>query len=122
MILVGTNRRPIRRFGNSANRGTNRGINRGANRGANRGGQIRRGFRQRKQVNQNDQAGNVRPQNNRRFRINRNFGQRFRNQQNRRRGNPKPDKEQLDNDLDTYMARTKSGLDAEIDAYMLQAW
>lgn len=47
-----------------------------------------------------------------------------------RRGNPsgpkfwqrrrKPNKEQLDNDLDQYMAKTRNSLNAELDAYMAQ--
>jgi len=60
------------------------------------------------------------------FRINRNFnarnngGQQQQKQQQQKKRNVKPNREQLDNDLDAYMAGTKSYLDAELDAYMSQ--
>ena len=59
--------------------------------------------------------------NKKKFRINRNFNARNnpRKQQNQqKRRNIKPNREQLDNDLDAYMAGTKTHLDAELDAYM----
>jgi len=54
------------------------------------------------------------------LRINRNFNNRDKAQNQQKRRNVKPNREQLDNDLDAYMARTKSHLDAELDAYMSQ--
>lgn len=41
----------------------------------------------------------------------------------RGRGSPRPalTREQLDNQLDAYMSKTKGHLDAELDAYMAQA-
>lgn len=39
----------------------------------------------------------------------------------RGRGRPAVTREQLDNQLDAYMSKTKGHLDAELDAYMAQA-
>lgn len=36
-------------------------------------------------------------------------------------GRPQVTREQLDNQLDAYMSKTKGHLDAELDAYMAQA-
>ncbi|RXM51850.1 Chromatin target of PRMT1 protein [Acipenser ruthenus] len=36
-------------------------------------------------------------------------------------GHPNVTREQLDNQLDAYMSKTKGHLDAELDAYMAQA-
>ncbi len=56
------------------------------------------------------------------FKINRNFNARNNGGQQplRRKQNVKLNKQQLDKDLDAYMAGTKSYLDAELDAYMSQ--
>lgn len=55
------------------------------------------------------------------FRINRNFNARNNaGLQQKKKRNVKPSKQQLDKDLDAYMAGTKSYLDAELDAYMSQ--
>jgi hypothetical protein len=56
------------------------------------------------------------------LKINRNFNARNNGGQQplRRKQNVKLDKQQLDKDLDAYMAGTKSYLDAELDAYMSQ--
>jgi len=58
------------------------------------------------------------------FRLNRNFKNRNTGKQNQlkggKRGPVKPNREQLDNDLDAYMAKTRGHLDAELDAYMSQ--
>jgi len=85
---------------------------------------VKVGAKQRKRVNKVQQ---MQTQSNkfttRKFRINRNFNARNNSLAQRKRGNVKqlPNKQQLDNELDAYMARTKSHLDAEIDEYMSQA-
>jgi len=66
--------------------------------------------------NQNQAKGVVR----KRFQLNRNFNPRNNQSKPQKRQNVKPNKEQLDKDLDAYMAGTKSYLDAELDAYMSQ--
>jgi len=57
-----------------------------------------------------------------RFQLNRNFNARNNSgkQNIQKKRNFKPNREQLDNDLDQYMAKTKTHLDAELDAYMSQ--
>ncbi|CAG2122152.1 unnamed protein product, partial [Medioppia subpectinata] len=81
---------------------------------------MRSGFKpKQRQMGQQMRANQAKTGIKKKFQINRNFNTR---KQTQRKGRPvKPDREQLDNDLDAYMAKTKSHLDAEIDVYMSQA-
>jgi len=117
-VIVGM-RQPMRKAGIRKNRfGRSQSMRLAAN-------SVKVGAKQRKRVNKVQQQNQT--QSNkftaRKFRINRNFKANNNSlaQRNRRNTKQLPNKQQLDNELDAYMARTKSHLDAEIDEYMSQA-
>jgi hypothetical protein len=117
-VIVGM-RQPMRKAGIRKNRfGRSQSMRLAAN-------SVKVGAKQRKRVNKVQQQ--IQTQSNkftaRKFRINRNFKANNNSLAQRNRKNTKqmPNKQQLDNELDAYMARTKSHLDAEIDEYMSQA-
>jgi len=83
---------------------------------------IRSGFKPKRRVGQQVRPNQAKTGIKRKFSINRNFNPRNKSgkpMQGKGR-NVKPNREQLDNDLDAYMARTRSHLDAELDVYMSQ--
>ncbi|XP_054162798.1 chromatin target of PRMT1 protein-like [Oppia nitens] len=119
-------RTPIRR-NNFVNTGVrpkvlNKGFRRGQTTLKNSPNVAKVGLRGKRKVGQQIRGNQVKTASNKKFRLNRNFNARNNNNNNRGktgRGGA-PNREQLDNDLDAYMAKTKSHLDSELDVYMSQ--
>lgn len=113
-VIVGIRRKGVKRNGFRKNQTLNKSAPNAV--------KTQTGFKPKRKVgqqirNQNQNKIGVK----KRFQLNRNFNQRNNSgKPNPKKRNVKPNREQLDNDLDAYMAGTKTFLDAELDAYMSQ--